>query len=629
MTRLADYLEATAEEIPLADIARTLALGRPHFGTRAVAAIGRHDELIAWLRGGTAPDDGEFADEAREYRRGGDVDWPALCAGTGGRLISLPTYPFAQDRYPAGMDGARARSLDPAQWLVAEHRIGGVALLPGAAMLEFAAAALLPETAGRIESVLWLRPLVVDRPTTLRLTAAGPSGTTSFEAGADGMPPCARGRVTRTRPALPADVDVAAIRGRSTAARDAAGLYAAFAAAGIEYGPSYQVLRELYIGEGEALGRFAVPAARVGELPGRPLHPVVLDGAMQVVAALADAGDRPLLPFALAALEIYGPVPAEGFAHVTGDGGTFTIDVADPAGRVRLRFAGLALRAAPVTGPPDDERLHVLVPGFADAAPVPADVTPAGPVVIFHDPAEAELAAALAAEHRRAGDETVAVPWPGPAESPGLRDCLRSGRRPGSRRDGRPGSGDLRAVPHGTVAARGRRRTGAADVEGSAAQCGVVPGEPIWPAAAGLIGLTGSVAAEQPAWSAGCIDVGDIADPQRAARLLRVEPARERLVLYRDGRRLVRILHPGETSAAPETTTATAPFRCQGSYVIVGGAGGIGAELSRHLAARTRPGWRSSGGGSVTTVSTACWRRSGTSAGAPSTCAPTRPTRPR
>ena len=55
-------------------------------------------------------------------------------------------------------------------------------------------------------------------------------------------------------------------------------------------------------------------------------------------------------------------------------------------------------------------------------------------------------------------------------------------------------------------------------------------------------------------------------------------------VAYRQGRRYVRLLEP---VPLPDPAP-TRPFRTDGNYVILGGAGGLGMTVARHLAATYR-----------------------------------------
>ncbi|TDC73831.1 thioester reductase domain-containing protein, partial [Streptomyces hainanensis] len=118
-------------DTPLRDVAWTLAVGRESFEHRLALVAGSHEEAVAALdafaagrphershtgevpahqsRGGeTAPDrdylralldQGRLTRLAELWTQGWVVDWEALHDTRSGSVVSLPTYPFARDRY--------------------------------------------------------------------------------------------------------------------------------------------------------------------------------------------------------------------------------------------------------------------------------------------------------------------------------------------------------------------------------------------------------------------------------------------------------------------------------------------------------------------------------------------------
>ncbi|CAM5693846.1 Polyketide synthase PksM [Streptomyces tendae] len=450
----------------------------------------------------------------------------------------------------------------------------------------------------------WLRPVVAGAAPDVRVTTKeDPAGGVAFElTAADGeRVPCVRGRVEpltgEDAPERPLSVE--AVRGRCPSWHPGEDLYAAFAAGGLAYGPAYQALEGVWAGTDEALGVLRAPDTPVGEEASWPLDPAVLDAALQTLSVLVrDTGGGPLVPFALRALEVRAPLPAHGHAHAVRDGATFTVRVTDSGGRVCASFLGAALRPLPAA---EDERepaagrpeTLVLVPRLREAGP-PDRATPpdAGTAWVFHTPAARPLAAALADAGRAAttvalpaadGTASFAVPdgvpdtvyWlalhdpaePVPVQGPdpatlGLFRLLKTllGRGAGSRRL------TVKVALSGAVAD---------DERG-----------PVQPHSAGLIGLTRSAAAEYPKWRAGCVDLPpERSAPEESAGLLLAEPCTEPLVVLRGTRRLVRALAP---LPVPHPAGPGSALRDDGAYVVIGGTGGIGTALARHLARNHR-----------------------------------------
>ncbi|MEW5817933.1 MAG: SDR family NAD(P)-dependent oxidoreductase, partial [Spirochaetota bacterium] len=120
------------------------------------------------------------------------------------------------------------------------------------------------------------------------------------------------------------------------------------------------------------------------------------------------------------------------------------------------------------------------------------------------------------------------------------------------------------------------------------------------PYAASLFGFTKTIAREYPMLEASCIDISlkEIeTNPTKEkmsalVRTILVEPGNRKgaEVAIRQGRRYMRTLVPVNlpfnlhSRSIPSLSHSQVPFRHQGVYMILGGAGGIGLELSRYLA---------------------------------------------
>jgi len=155
---------------------------------------------------------------AEAWIRGADIDWELLHKDANPRRISLPTYPFARERYwipkkEAGTahGGEAVTVLHPlidtnestfeeqrfkkvlrkTDFFLKDHIIGGRLILPGVAYLEMARAAgdlaFQRSAVTRISNAVWTTPIMVsDEPTAVYIRLK-PSGTrVSFEVYSDG-----------------------------------------------------------------------------------------------------------------------------------------------------------------------------------------------------------------------------------------------------------------------------------------------------------------------------------------------------------------------------------------------------------------------------------------------------------
>ncbi|CAM5452024.1 hypothetical protein SALBM135S_01912 [Streptomyces alboniger] len=145
------------------------------------------------------------------------------------------------------------------------------------------------------------------------------------------------------------------------------------------------------------------------------------------------------------------------------------------------------------------------------------------------------------------------------------------------------------------------------------------------PHAAGILGYAQVLAAECPHLDITCVDIDDSDSVDVAATLpaLLAEPPHPagRAVLLRAGRRHVRQL-----VRTPVPAPDRPPYRTGGTYLMVGGSGGIGRALSEELAQRYRANvvWISRG--ELDAAQRACADRVREAGAGCCTCGPTRPT---
>ncbi|MEK8104278.1 polyketide synthase dehydratase domain-containing protein [Micromonospora sp. M12] len=121
---------------------------------------------------------------------------------------------------------------------------------------------------------------------------------------------------------------------------DIAAHYPGMADAGIEYGPAFQGLTEVWRVGDELTARVSLPtdqAARYG------LHPALLDAAFQAAAAGA-AERRALLPFSFGAVSLWRPGMTDLRVRITADGDLRDLHLSDAAGNPVGRVTSLLAR---------------------------------------------------------------------------------------------------------------------------------------------------------------------------------------------------------------------------------------------------------------------------------------------
>ncbi|MDF4005356.1 SDR family NAD(P)-dependent oxidoreductase, partial [Luteibacter sp. PPL552] len=597
--QLVDHLAVLPDTVTLHDLAYTLQVGREAMDERLGLLVQSLDQLrdalAAWLDGepvstewhrGRAGHDAiaELDDEAigaavdtwiakgrygkllALWTKGLSLDWQRLHGDAIRRRVSLPTYPFAKERYwlpvtdtmaaaPAAWHPLLHRNtstlatqrfssrFDGGEWFFADHRVHGARVLPAAAQLEMAyraaVEALEHEGALTLTDLAWTRPVIAgDAPLDLHVTL-GPdeAGTMRIEIRGDDLH--SEGRL---RPIAdePVSHDLAALKAACDVARmDGATCRRRFEAMGIAYGRGFHALDAVAVGRGTALARIAAPATvRLG---GYTLHPSLVDAAMQATVGAMDDDGQAWVPASLGALTVHRACEPSMWAVLrwADDGATraFDIDLCDDDGVACVSLRALALR-----------------PWTAPSGPRPATTT----VLLATPTWRAEAAAAHGTPPERqhvmlCGIDPVGLPHA--THVPLVHDL---------------------AAAYGTAAASLLTWLQAS---GPALVQVVVPDRGPGEAFAGLMGMLRTAALENPAVIGQLIRVGAADDVASIVADNRAAPSA--CLRYVDGQRYV-----GAWSEVAASPTPPMPWKPGGVYLITGGAGGLGRLVARDIARR-------------------------------------------
>ncbi|MCY3725621.1 MAG: SDR family NAD(P)-dependent oxidoreductase [Rhodobacteraceae bacterium] len=297
---------------------------------------------------------------AKAYQSGLSVQFEGLYAGEERRLISIPDYPFQRDRYwLEGSKGRRHReghpmlgerrksasgeitheiemfSADP-DWM-SDHRVFGRVIAPGALYGAMAVSAQLAE--GRETAVVddmqlhnamvFPRddtsndPLEEGRRVQLVIDAKNEAETRQARIFSKGNEENwvlhVEYNLTSGTPVVESGqpINLESLKNELSSV-DVAAYYQARIATGIELGPSFQTLGRVWSRPGEALGEIYLP--NQSGTQGLELHPLMLDGCFQVVAAARNPGGAEgkitYLPFGWERLWLTRRMPGKVFCHV-------------------------------------------------------------------------------------------------------------------------------------------------------------------------------------------------------------------------------------------------------------------------------------------------------------------------
>lgn len=346
---------------------------RSNASVSCVASLRRGDDERATL----------LTSLATLYRRGSEVNWEAIYRRPE-RAVRLPAYPWQRQRFwPDSSSVAREVHLpashpllgdlqgDPLPtwvghldarlipWL-SDHRVAGTVVIPAAAYLEMAAAAVrqfLGQSQILLENIRFHRLLFIPDEHVVRVCTRLDLNTSSFQilsASPDDPPSWeihAEGQFRRGRLHEPAAVDLADLRLQFDRTRSSDDVYEELEAMGQTYGKAFRGVTSLLLqGNERALGSVTDPVQR--ESADYELFPPSLDSCFHPAVALKDEHGRPdraVVVVSLNQLRIFRPLPEIVWSHVrivqrweTSHLGDFTIY--DSSGNVVAQAQGLRVR---------------------------------------------------------------------------------------------------------------------------------------------------------------------------------------------------------------------------------------------------------------------------------------------
>ncbi|MFG2880524.1 SDR family NAD(P)-dependent oxidoreductase, partial [Streptomyces sp. NPDC048337] len=616
--RFADAIEA----IEAQGVESLLELG-PDAVLSAMAADITETPAVPALRKGRPEAEQLIAALGRLFVAGVPVDWTSYYAGSGAQRVDLPTYAFQREHFwlptgsasgdvsSAGLSstghpllGAAVEladgegliltgrlSLQTHGWL-ADHTVFDTVLLPGTAFVELATQAGDRVGCDTIEELTLAAPLVLPErgAVQVQLTVGEPDASGRRELGiysrpdgdGDGRP------WTRHAGAVLAAADGAAPQsellvwppaGATEIPVDAA--YEGLEAEGYAYGPAFQGLRRAWRSpDGALFAEIALPEEQRTEAGKFALHPALLDATLHpLLRGVVDAERPSALPFAWSGVTV----------HTAGASSL----------RVRLTWTGpetVAIAVADGTGTPV-ATVRELLWRQASAASLRGARADDGAALyrLAWTPVAAPAAAGQAGDWALIGTATV----------PGLPEGI-------------PAHADLAAlaeagtVPSAVLLPVDALAAGAADLPAAAGAVTLSVLELVqqWLADERFAETTLAVLTRDAVAAADDAEAGNLAQAAVWGLLRSAQTeAPGRFVLVdldgteESGRALPALLASGEPQLAVRAGAAFAPrlartesdeparaagesrpaFTADGTVLITGGTGGLGALLARHL----------------------------------------------
>jgi polyketide synthase PksN len=524
------------------------------------------------------------------------------------------------------------------EFFLSDHRIDGCRTLPGVATIEMvrsaceiATGAQINATSGlQFSSVIWTQPVQVGarlQTVHIKLSPNGGDGvryeiSSESETSTEGRVVHGQGTVMASRFDSIPRLDLLRLQEQTRLHRvDSVEFYNHFREEGILYGPGHQGISEMFFGTQQALARIVLPSSVAATARDYQLHPSIVDSALQAGIAFRSIGNprkaNPLLPFSVESIEVYAGTRDSMWAwvrygddegHSSGQLPALDVDLCDESGIVCVRFKKLSARRArerrvmpakegasilseshapspapimikpvwtpchPLAKPSSGihTSLRVLVFG-ADKHVLPAvkKVFPNSVFAQITDWSEPALIASL-------GEfgEIDQIVWFAAAP---LEESIADQRIIDRQSHGVLGLFNL-------IKALLQQGYGAKEIAWTLCTTqtlAVDTNDRVDPTNAGIQGLVGSMAKEYPNWRVRLIDLeAEWSEPLSSLFYLPYEVSGNPIA-YRRGQWFRREFIP-----VRELSGSGHRLRKNGTYVVIGGAGGIGKEWSRWLIER-------------------------------------------
>jgi polyketide synthase PksN len=416
---LLDYLNN--EEVLLTDIAYTLSVGREAMTNRIAIITSTVKELKEKLTSYINNDEiddfyiGDLSqqknnillkdNDSKEYIKsliktkslntlakmwieGKKVYWEELYKN--GRIMSLPTYPFAKERYwVPTLESSEEEifigesigklhpmvhrntstlevqkfttTLNGKEFFIEDHVIEGSNLLPGVAYIEMARIA--GESSGlstitKITNISFQRPIVIrDSICDVHICLYPNDNHIEYEVstinGFGDSVVNSEGRIILENKIDNKDisVDINAIKDRCIRSISSYEIYEKFRKDKFNYGERLKPISNIYLGEGELISYLKLPDTVKLSSKEYGLLPTLFDGALQSVASLINNKDNIVfLPYSIGEVNIINHLNKDCFAHVIctvneDDNKKFNIDVIDKDGKLIIRVKDFIVKA--------------------------------------------------------------------------------------------------------------------------------------------------------------------------------------------------------------------------------------------------------------------------------------------
>lgn len=273
---------------------------------------------------------------------------------------SLHLHPLIDKNISTLQRQAFLKSYQSFEFYLRDHLVDTKPLLPGVAYIEMARAAgelANPNhTVIGIKNIYWRKPMFIEgsQDCEIELQQNGTDvefkiSTTAKQEGITTLHCTGSYQYGEPFAELPA-MDIAALEQDCNQVLTHQECYDAYLKMGISYGASFRTISEIKMNSSQAIASFTLNNSYVEKNKDFTLSPAILDGALQTAIAFIFKGTaRPLVPFSLNNIEIYQATPAQGYFHLqlvktSQESLTVNIDILDINGNCCVRLKQFTAR---------------------------------------------------------------------------------------------------------------------------------------------------------------------------------------------------------------------------------------------------------------------------------------------
>ncbi|NEP72540.1 MAG: type I polyketide synthase [Okeania sp. SIO2G4] len=324
------------------------------------------------------------------YIKGSKIDWIGFDSDYIRQKVALPTYPFQRERYWIQANQQRTQShrqkqihpllgqkipnattqqifqsyleADSPAYL-SDHQVFEKVLFPATGYLEIAysaARAILNVEEIAISELIIAQGLILPAGQIQTIqTILTPLENNHYkfqiystkEAENQSTPEWilhTEGNIQTQSPSAISKLDLEKYQKACTQAIDISEHYQQFQKIGIKYGNSFQGIKELWQGTGQAIAQICLPT-ELTQITEYNLHPALLDAALQIIAYTISndkKGEQTYLPIGISNYQLYHPIPTRvwAVAEITTTPLTADVFLVDNQGKILAEIKGLKVR---------------------------------------------------------------------------------------------------------------------------------------------------------------------------------------------------------------------------------------------------------------------------------------------